>query len=298
MGFMALQPWWRGASTTVRLPCPDRTWGYYKFSIRACSDRKSLKKSTREARQSKNPIKNSNKSSSRSEVNQVPSPRFDEVSDNSDVDTVDISASNKESVDDVAPRDKVLQACTVTSGLISALGLIIRQVSHFASTEGLPIPDSSMDVTFGFEIWHLEMIGGMVIFITSCRLLLLKSWPDFAESSNAANRQVLSSLEPLDYLVVSVLPGVSEEILFRGALLPLFGTNWIGIVAVGAIFGFLHLGSNRKFSFAIWATFVGIVYGYATVLSSSLFVPMASHALNNLAGGILWRYTSKLELSE
>lgn len=41
------------------------------------------------------------------------------------------------------------------------------------------------------------------------------------------------------------------------------------------------------------ATFVGLAYGYATVMSSSIIVPMASHAVNNLVGGILWRYGSK-----
>lgn len=40
------------------------------------------------------------------------------------------------------------------------------------------------------------------------------------------------------------------------------------------------------------ATFVGLAYGYATILSSSIAVPMASHALNNLVGGILWRHSS------
>lgn len=41
---------------------------------------------------------------------------------------------------------------------------------------------------------------------------------------------------------------------------------------------------------------MGIVYGYAAVLSSSLVVPMASHALNNLVGGLLWRYSSSSKL--
>lgn len=39
------------------------------------------------------------------------------------------------------------------------------------------------------------------------------------------------------------------------------------------------------------ATFVGLAYGYATILSSSLVVPMASHGINNLIGGIIWRVT-------
>ncbi|KAL8115389.1 hypothetical protein AgCh_022033 [Apium graveolens] len=33
----------------------------------------------------------------------------------------------------------------------------------------------------------------------------METWPDFAESSEAANQQVFSSLEPLYYLVVASL---------------------------------------------------------------------------------------------
>ncbi|GJW07504.1 very-long-chain 3-oxoacyl-CoA reductase-like protein [Tanacetum coccineum] len=99
---------------------------------------------------------------------------------------------------------------------------------------------------------------------------------------------VLTSLELLDYAFVAFLPGISEELLFRGVLLPLIGINLTSATAVAALFGILHLGSGRKFSFAIWATFVGLAYGYATILTSSLIVPMASHAINNLIGGVIW----------
>ncbi|KAL1327992.1 uncharacterized protein LOC107481844 [Arachis duranensis] len=192
----------------------------------------------------------------------------------------------------IASRSGVLQACTITSALIAALGVAIRQVSHVASAEGLPILDCSSQVSFGFEMWHLELITGLVVFISSSRYLLLNTWTDFADSSQAANLQVLSSLQPLDYMFVAFLPGISEELLFRGAILPLFGMNLNGVGVAALIFGVLHLGNGRKSSFAIWATFVGLAYGYATILSSSLVIPMASHALNNLIGGLLWRYTS------
>ncbi|KAK7359053.1 hypothetical protein VNO77_00999 [Canavalia gladiata] len=192
----------------------------------------------------------------------------------------------------IPSRNAVLQACIITSGLIAALGMVIRQVSHVASVEGLPVLDCPAEVSFDFELWHLELITGLVVLISSSRYLLLKTWTDFAESSEAANQQVLSSLQPLDYIVVAFLPGISEELLFRGAILPLLGMNWTSIGVVALIFGVLHLGSGRKYSFAIWATVVGLAYGYATILSSSLAVPMVSHAVNNLIGGLLWRYTS------
>ncbi|XP_010248785.1 PREDICTED: uncharacterized protein LOC104591591 isoform X2 [Nelumbo nucifera] len=195
----------------------------------------------------------------------------------------------------ITSRSVVLRACAITSGLILALGVAIRQVSHIASLEGWPILDCSTEVSFDFEMWHLELIAGLVVLISSCRYLLLKTWADFAESSEAANQQVLSGLQPLDFMVVAFLPGVSEELLFRGALLPLFGFSLKSALAVAVIFGLLHLNGGRRYPFAMWATFVGFAYGYSAIVSSSIIVPMASHALNNLIGGILWRYTSTSE---
>ncbi|KAI3884998.1 hypothetical protein MKW98_002390 [Papaver atlanticum] len=191
-------------------------------------------------------------------------------------------------------RRGVLQACVVTSGLMFAIGLLIRQGSHLVVKEGWPIYDCFTLVSFDFETWHLELIAGLVILISSARFLLLKTWPKFAESSEASNQMVLSQLEPLDYILVACLPGLSEELLFRGALMPLFGLDWKSVLVVAAMFGVLHLGSGRKYSFAIWATFVGLAYGYAAIISSSIIVPMTSHALNNLVGAILWRYISDI----
>uniref|UniRef100_A0A0E0KZL0 CAAX prenyl protease 2/Lysostaphin resistance protein A-like domain-containing protein n=1 Tax=Oryza punctata TaxID=4537 RepID=A0A0E0KZL0_ORYPU len=135
----------------------------------------------------------------------------------------------------VAPRNAVLQACTLTSSLLLAGGLVLREASHFASLNGWPVADP-MNLSFNFETWHPELIAGL-------------TWPDFRNSSETANRQ---------------------EVLFRGALMPIFGLNWISAFVTGAIFGILHLGNGRKYSFAIWATFVGIAYGLATIASSSI----------------------------
>lgn len=266
------------------LQLPAKSPSGDKFRTRTFARRKSVKKWTRDER-SQNGIALESTEKGLEEERVVLSDKSS-LEDNS-VEPVQSTLNN------IASRSDVLQACTVTSGLIAALGILIRQVSHVASMEGLPILDCSTEVSFGIEMWHLELITGLVILISSCRYLLLKTWPDFAESTEAANQQVLTSLQPLDYLVVSFLPGVTEELLFRGALLPLFGMDWKSVLLAATIFGFLHLGNGRKYSFAIWATFVGFVYGYATIVSSSLVVPMASHALNNLAGGLLWRHTSK-----
>ncbi|KAG6654867.1 uncharacterized protein LOC122308821 [Carya illinoinensis] len=258
----------------VQKVLPAKLFNGFRLNTRAFASRNSVRKSRRDVQPPK------------SEADNTPT----NVQVDSMVSSSENSAAQSSSV--IPSRSTVLQACAVTSGLIAALGIIIRQVSHVASLEGLPILDCSTEVSFGFEIWHLGLVTGLVVLVSSCRYLLLKTWPDFAESSEAANQQVLSSLLLLDYIIVAFLPGISEELLFRGALLPLLGFDWKSVLLVAAVFGILHLGNGRKYSFAVWASFVGIVYGYATIVSSSAIVPMASHAVNNLIGGILWRYTS------
>lgn len=257
----------------------------FKANVRAIASQKSVKKSRKKGKTDKTDTAIPDKYLLSDDV----SPEY--VEDSKDTSAIDTSETGT-SVLMIPSRGSVLQACIITSGLIGLVGVVIREVSHVASAGGLPIVDCSVEIPLTFQMWHLELITGLVILVSSCRYLLLKIWPDFAESSEAANSQVLSSLEPLDYIVVSLLPGISEELLFRGALLPFFGINWQSVVAVASIFGILHLGSGRKYSFAVWATFVGIAYGYATILSSTVLVPMAAHAVNNLVGGIIWRYTS------
>ncbi|KAJ1386154.1 CAAX amino terminal protease [Sesbania bispinosa] len=214
------------------------------------------------------------------------------IVENDNLDTSLNPATQNSNPVPVPSRSAVLKACIITNALIANLGIVTRQLSHVASMEGLPVLDCSTEVSFGFEVWHLELITGLVVLISSCRYFLLKTWTDFAESSEAANQQVLSSLQPLDYIVVACSSGISEELLFRGAILPLLGMNWKGIGVSALIFGVLHLGNGRKYSFAIWATFVGLAYGYATILSSSIAVPIAVHAVNNLIGALLWQYSS------
>lgn len=187
-------------------------------------------------------------------------------------------------------RDAVLRACVVTSGCFAAIALTIRQVSHIASEAGLPFPDCAEAMPYTLEWSQAEMIAVLVVLISSCRQLLLIFWPEFAKSSQAANQQVLGSLNTWDYVVVSFLPGISEELLFRGGLLPLIGLDWKGMTIAGITFGALHLGGGRKYAFAVWASFVGIIYGFAAISSSSIIVPIAAHSLNNLIGGLLWRY--------
>ena len=108
---------------------------------------------------------------------------------------------------------------------------------------------------------------------------------------------------------VSVLPGLSEELLFRGALLPLFPNAWYarccletitiarypraGVAVAGGVFGLLHNNGGRNLAFSAWAAAVGAAYGTVFVLTGNVLVPCLSHALSNLASAAWWRTTRK-----
>ncbi len=67
---------------------------------------------------------------------------------------------------------------------------------------------------------------GCAAIISGARLMLLQKWPAFAEATDRSNQQVLQNLAPFDLVWVSFLPGVSEELLFRGALIPSLYPDW------------------------------------------------------------------------
>jgi sodium transport system permease protein len=81
-------------------------------------------------------------------------------------------------------------------------------------------------------------------------------------------------------LLISVLPGIGEEIAFRGVLLhglhrrlrpvPL-------VIAVGAVFGLFHIALPRLAPTA----FLGMLITGATLLSGSIYPAMLWHALSN-----------------
>lgn len=190
-------------------------------------------------------------------------------------------------------REVVLKACVTTSAAILVIGVLLQQATHIAAESGWSVPDCTLLLKFNVESWHLLVSCGLVLVVSISRQLVLLAWPEFLESSDTANEEVLGPLQLPDYLVVAILPGLSEELLFRGALLPLCGLDWKGITITGFLFGILHLTGGRKNAFAIWASFVGVLYGLACVATTSVLVPMVAHSANNLIGAMIWRLKQK-----
>ncbi|RPJ61038.1 MAG: CPBP family intramembrane metalloprotease [Acidobacteria bacterium] len=99
-------------------------------------------------------------------------------------------------------------------------------------------------------------------------------------------------------LLVAVIPGVGEELTFRGVLLYGLRRRYHPIVlalVVGAIFGFFHVALFRLFPTA----FLGVILTTVTLLTGSIFPVMMWHALNNGSAILLGHYfkTSPMELT-
>jgi membrane protease YdiL (CAAX protease family) len=89
------------------------------------------------------------------------------------------------------------------------------------------------------------------------------------------------TLGPRDIAVVALLSGFTEELFFRGILLP-----EIGLVPSSLLFGALHALCLVYF---LWATVIGAALGALALTSGSLVTAIAAHATYNLGALLLLR---------
>lgn len=84
-----------------------------------------------------------------------------------------------------------------------------------------------------------------------------------------------------DIVVLALLSGVSEELFFRGVLLP-----EIGLVPSSVLFGLLHALNP---TYALWATVTGAGFGVLALYGGSLLLPIAAHVTYNLGAFVVLR---------
>jgi membrane protease YdiL (CAAX protease family) len=75
-------------------------------------------------------------------------------------------------------------------------------------------------------------------------------------------------------VVVSLLAGVAEELLFRGLLQPL-----LGLPAASLVFGAVHVGGRSFIGYGAWAACIGALFGWLMVVTGGLLAPIVAHAV-------------------
>jgi membrane protease YdiL (CAAX protease family) len=133
--------------------------------------------------------------------------------------------------------------------------------------------------------WSLGLAAG----ITIASSLIYRLWPAYRRSADIYLEMVIKPLEWTDLIWLGLLPGLSEELLFRGVMLPALGLNLFAVLVSSVLFGVLHLSGNGQWSYVLWAAIVGFALGYCALVTGNLVVPVVAHIITNLVSGLLWK---------
>lgn len=117
----------------------------------------------------------------------------------------------------------------------------------------------------------IAVIIYVVVLLGYLKIPYLRNW-----SQNIVF-PMIRQFEPRMLLAMAVLAGVSEELLFRGALQPI-----IGIWLAGLLFGFVHYWGKRELLlYGVIASVMGFIMGIAYNLTGEILVPIFAHSLYN-----------------
>ncbi|MBD3881734.1 CPBP family intramembrane metalloprotease [Phormidium tenue FACHB-886] len=130
---------------------------------------------------------------------------------------------------------------------------------------------------------------GLGIGITIASSIAYRFWVNYRHSADYYLELVVKPLALLDVVWLGLLPGMSEELLFRGVMLPAIGLNWFGLVITSLCFGVLHFTSSQQWSYVIWATIVGGVLGWCALETGNLLIPIVAHITANFISGCVWK---------
>ncbi|MCZ0900751.1 CPBP family intramembrane metalloprotease, partial [Microcoleus sp. HI-ES] len=144
-------------------------------------------------------------------------------------------------------RTQVLVAMGVTAIMLLA---VAKLWLLFGSVSLLPVKLIGMDLLKGCAI-GLAITGGSAI--------VYQLWPGYRRSADVYLEVVLKPLFWPDLIWLGLLPGLSEELLFRGVMLSALGLNVTSLVLSSFCFGILHLGALDQWPYAVWATAVGLL---------------------------------------
>ncbi len=125
----------------------------------------------------------------------------------------------------------------------------------------------------------LPLLAGLAVVSRS-------RWPPLARLRQTVDDVVthlFAGCTLFDLALISALAGIGEEALFRGvmqpALTPAVGL-WPAVALTGIVFGLAHYLS---FTYAAYATVVGVYLGVLMAAFDTLLVPIVTHAAYDFA---------------
>lgn len=166
-------------------------------------------------------------------------------------------------------------------GVTAVILLIIAQLWRtLGSIRLIPIKFSIEAILLGFVI-------AVAIIVAST--ILSQVWADYRRSAEAYLDLIVTPLVIPDLIWLGLLPGLSEELLFRGVMIPAFGYDLFAVIVSSILFGVLHLSSVQNWHYVLWAIVIGGVLGYSVYITGNLLVPIIAHSLTNFFSSLIWK---------
>ena len=174
-------------------------------------------------------------------------------------------------------RTQVLVAIAATA---LVMFIVARLWLLFDSVKQLPSQLGRYPIGIGLLLGiGITIISGLLYWI----------WPRYRRSAAVYLDYILQPLVLPDVLWLGLLPGISEELLFRGVMLPALGANYLALGLSSLCFGLLHMSDWRQWPYMLWATCVGGILGYSALISQNLLVPVVAHVFTNLVSSLVWK---------
>jgi len=144
-------------------------------------------------------------------------------------------------------------------------------------------------LSLDFTVEGLLIGLGIGVGITAMSSVVYRLWSAYRKSADVYLKLVLKPLVLPDLIWLGLLPGMSEELLFRGVMLPAIGLDAVGVITSSLVFGVLHLSGSQQWPYVVWATIVGVLLGVSAVGTGNLLVPIVAHVATNWLSSFLWK---------
>ncbi len=174
-------------------------------------------------------------------------------------------------------RTQILVAMGVTAVVLLIVAKLWLQLG---SVSLLPLNPRGIAIPFGL---------GLGVGITLMSSLVYRLWPAYRRSADFYLELVLKPLLWPDLIWLGLLPGLSEELVFRGVMLPSIGLTPLGVVISSLFFGVLHLSGWQQWPYMVWAIIVGLILGFSALYTHNLLIPILAHVITNLLSGVMWK---------
>ena len=158
--------------------------------------------------------------------------------------------------------------------------LLIARMWQFFEPVWLPVCMSCQAASSGV------LIG---LGISAGSALIYRIWPAYRHSADVYLTFVLTPLFVSDCLWIGLLPGMSEELLFRGVMLPAYGLNTTGLLISSLCFGIMHMSKPHQWPYAMWASGVGLIFGLSVLSTGNLLIPITAHIVTNFVSSLFWQ---------